>query len=115
MPHCNHASRPHSRCFGPDSRLAKYPRPPKIHLHSQESNSMNRKRIFVILAVVIALAATGPYAGWAHRDSSLEGSGTVEARNIRVVSKVRGRIDKVFVRGGDAVQPGQVLVTFDEK
>ena len=49
---------------------------------------MNRKRIFVILAVVIALAATGLYAGWFHRDSSLEGSGTVEARNIRVGSKV---------------------------
>jgi membrane fusion protein YbhG len=76
---------------------------------------MNRKRIFVILAVVIALAATGLYAGWFHRDSSLEGSGTVEARNIRVGSKVGGRIDKVLVREGDAVQPGQVLVTFDDK
>src|SRR6267378_109281 len=115
MPHCHHASKLHSTCFGLDSRRAKYLRPRRIHLRSQESSSMNRKRILIILVVVIALAATGLYAGWFHRDSSLQGSGTVEARNIRVGSKVGGRIDKVLVREGDAVQPGQVLVTFDDK
>src|SRR5260370_37171310 len=50
-----------------------------------------------------------------HRDASLHGSGTVEARNIRVGSKIGGRIDKVLVREGDPVQAGQVLITFDEK
>jgi multidrug resistance efflux pump len=45
----------------------------------------------------------------------LQGSGTVEARNIRVGSKIGGRIDKVLVREGDSVEPGQVLITFDEK
>ncbi|HEX8763797.1 MAG TPA: efflux RND transporter periplasmic adaptor subunit, partial [Candidatus Acidoferrum sp.] len=30
-------------------------------------------------------------------------------------SKVGGRIDKVLVREGDAVRPGQVLLTFDDK
>jgi multidrug resistance efflux pump len=63
----------------------------------------------------VALAATALYAGWFHRDNSLQGSGTVEARDIRVGSKVGGRIDKVLVREGDAVQPGQVLITFDDK
>jgi multidrug resistance efflux pump len=32
-----------------------------------------------------------------------------------VGSKVGGRIDKVLVREGDTVQPGQVLITFDDK
>jgi HlyD family secretion protein len=76
---------------------------------------MNRKRILIVLAVAAVLTATALYAGWFHRDTALQGSGTVEARNIRVGSKVGGRIDKVLVREGDSVQPGQVLITFDEK
>jgi HlyD family secretion protein len=76
---------------------------------------MNRKRILIVLAIAAVLTATALYAGWFHRDTALQGSGTVEARNIRVGSKVGGRIDKVLVREGDSVQPGQVLITFDEK
>src|SRR5215467_14396232 len=76
---------------------------------------MSRKRVFIILALAAVVAATAVYANWFRRDNSLRGSGTVEARNIRVGSKVGGRIDKVLVREGDAVQPGQVLVTFDDK
>jgi len=76
---------------------------------------MNRKLVFILLAVAAVLAATAVYANWFRRDNSLRGSGTVEARNIRVGSKVGGRIDKVLVREGDAVQPGQVLITFDDK
>ena len=76
---------------------------------------MTRKRIAILVAVAAILAATAVYAGWFRHDSALQGSGTVEARNIRVGSKVGGRIDKVLVREGDAVQPGQVLITFDDK
>lgn len=76
---------------------------------------MNRKRILILLAAAAALAATVVYAGWFHSDTSLQGSGTVEARDIRVGSKIGGRIDKVLVREGDSVQPGQVLITFDDK
>ena len=76
---------------------------------------MNRKLILILLAAVVAVAATALYAGWFHRDTALQGSGTVEARNIRVGSKIGGRIDQVLVREGDSVQPGQVLITFDDK
>src|SRR5256886_6347950 len=76
---------------------------------------MSRKRILILLAAAAALAATGLYAGWFRRDTALHGSGTVEARNIRVGSKIGGRIDKVLVREGDSVQPGQVLISFDDK
>jgi HlyD family secretion protein len=76
---------------------------------------MNRKLIVIVLAVVGVLVATALYANWFHRDNSLQGSGTVEARNIRVGSEVGGRIDKVMVREGDPVQAGQVLITFDDK
>jgi len=76
---------------------------------------MNRKVIFIILGVVAVIAATAVYANWFRKDNSLMGSGTVEGRDIRVGSKVGGRIDKVLVREGDAVQPGQILLTFDDK
>jgi len=76
---------------------------------------MNRKFLIPIL-VVAALVALAVYtSGMLHRDASLHGSGTVEARNIRVGSKIGGRIDKVLVREGDPVEAGQVLITFDEK
>jgi membrane fusion protein YbhG len=76
---------------------------------------MTRKRIMFIVALAVIVAATALYAGWFRRDNALQGSGTVEARNIRVGSEVGGRIDKVLVREGDSVAPGQILITFDDK
>jgi HlyD family secretion protein len=77
---------------------------------------MKRKRIAIVVVVVAAIVGgSALYATWFRRESGLQGSGTVEARNIRVGSKVGGRIDQVLVREGDSVQPGQVLVTFDEQ
>lgn len=76
---------------------------------------MNRKRI-VILVLVAGLAAVAVYStGWFHHDTALHGSGTVEARDIRVGSKIGGRIDKVLVLEGDTVKAGQVIITFDDK
>jgi len=76
---------------------------------------MNRKRILIILLVAAILGGTALYATWFRRDNALQGSGTVEARDIRVGSKVGGRIDKVLAREGDRVQPGQTLITFDDR
>jgi HlyD family secretion protein len=77
---------------------------------------MNRKRVVLIVVVVAAVGGGVAYsAGWFQRDPSLQGSGTVEARDIRVGSKVGGRIEKVLVREGDTVKAGQVLITFDDK
>lgn len=76
---------------------------------------MKRKAILLAAIIAAALAVTAVYPGWFNRDHSLRGSGTVEARNIRVGSKIGGRIDKVLVREGDSVQPGQILIAFDDK
>ena len=76
---------------------------------------MKRKILILVVVVVAALAVAGVYAGWFRRDTGLQGSGTVEARNIRVGSKVGGRILQVLVREGDRVQPNQTLITFDDK
>ncbi|MGB8475539.1 MAG: efflux RND transporter periplasmic adaptor subunit [Candidatus Acidiferrum sp.] len=76
---------------------------------------MSRKRIVILILVAAILGGTVVYATWFRRDNALRGSGTVEARDIRVGSEVGGRIDKVLVREGDTVHRGQVLIIFDDK
>jgi HlyD family secretion protein len=76
---------------------------------------MKRKLPILLLIATCLVAAAGYSAGWFRHNSALQSSGTVEARNIRVGSKIGGRIDKVLVQEGDLVQPGQILVTFDDK
>ncbi|HZV59885.1 MAG TPA: efflux RND transporter periplasmic adaptor subunit, partial [Candidatus Eremiobacteraceae bacterium] len=77
---------------------------------------MTRTRMLIFLVAAIVLAAlVSFYSGWFRHDNSLQGSGTVEARDIRVGSKIGGRIDKVLVGEGDRVEAGQVLITFDDK
>jgi len=71
--------------------------------------------LIVIVLIAMVIAAGVLLGGWFHHDSGLQGSGTVEARNIRVGSEVGGRIDKVLVREGEIVTAGQVLMTFDDK
>ena len=76
---------------------------------------MTRKRLILPLLAVALVTVAAFSMNWFHRDNALQGSGTVEARNIRVGSKVGGRIDKVLVREGDSVEAGQILITFDDK
>lgn len=77
---------------------------------------MKTKRILIVPALAAIVIVAGLiYGGWFHKDTRMQGSGTVEARNIRVGSKIGGRIDKVLVREGDHVEAGQLLITFDDK
>jgi multidrug resistance efflux pump len=77
---------------------------------------MKWKPVIIVLLMIAAVIGAGiSFGGWFHHDNALQGSGTVEARNIRVGSEVGGRIDKVLVREGDIVTAGQVLMTFDDK
>lgn len=74
---------------------------------------VGKKLLIPFLGAVVLGAAL--YA-WSFRgNTTLLASGTIEARNIRVGSKVGGRILEVKVREGDRVEPGQVLVTFDDR
>jgi multidrug resistance efflux pump len=69
-----------------------------------------------ILVGLVAAFGLGAYYVVGLREAQvLEASGTVEARNIRIGSKVGGRIEKVMVREGDIVAAGQVVVTFEDQ
>ncbi len=74
---------------------------------------MTAKKLLIPLGVIGVAAAAFFYAGAIRRPRPMQGSGTVEARNIRVGSKIGGRVAEVGVREGDAVAAGQVLVTFE--
>ncbi len=78
---------------------------------------MNRKKkllwSLVLAAAVLSLLAA--YLLARGRSGGLEGSGTIEARNIHVGSKVGGRILEVRVREGDRVAAGDLLVRFDDE
>lgn len=65
------------------------------------------------IIVVLALATIGMKSWW-KRDDSITASGTLEARNVNVGSKVGGRVARVNVLEGDHVQAGQVLLTFED-
>ena len=73
---------------------------------------MNRK-VLIPIVIAVALAALGARSFF-KRDTSLTASGTLEARNVSVGSKVGGRITQVLIAEGDHVKKGQLLVAFDD-
>jgi multidrug resistance efflux pump len=73
------------------------------------------RKAFVTGIVVIALggAALGWYWTFGRHQGSLQLPGTVEVQEVRLGSKVGGRVAEVLIREGDLVQPGQLLVRFE--
>jgi multidrug resistance efflux pump len=77
--------------------------------------ALARRGILVVgllAAAALALATTGFWWPWRNA-KALTVSGTIEAHEILVGSKVGGRVAKVHVREGDRVKPGQVLVELE--
>src|SRR3954468_11184267 len=72
------------------------------------------KKILIAACVLIGVGVLAGFSlNWG-RTKALAASGTLEARNINVGSKVGGRIVEVKVREGDHVSAGQLLVRFDD-
>ncbi|HUM05107.1 MAG TPA: efflux RND transporter periplasmic adaptor subunit [Terriglobales bacterium] len=72
------------------------------------------KKKIAIIAGITAIGCLSAGFAWRERSTdSLGASGTLEARNINVGSKVGGRITHVLVREGDRVDANQLLVVFD--
>jgi multidrug resistance efflux pump len=73
---------------------------------------MTRK--LALIGVVLAAGAISAAFAWRSKGASdLAASGTLEARNINVGSKVGGRVSQVLVHEGERVSPNQLLVVFD--
>jgi multidrug resistance efflux pump len=74
-----------------------------------------KRKVVLIPLILIAVALTlGMHSWFNHDDASLTASGTLEARNINVGSKVGGRVTKVLANEGDRLEANQLLVVFDD-
>jgi len=74
---------------------------------------MKNKSLLIMGLVVVVAGLSAAFAFKGHSRDSLNASGILEARNIKVGSKVGGRVSRVLVREGDRVQADQILVVFD--
>lgn len=73
---------------------------------------MNRKKGFFITVAIIALILFIGYAVWIiSRPIPMEIQGEVEATQVKVASKLIGRIDSLMVHKGDDVSVGKLLFT----
>lgn len=74
---------------------------------------MSSKRIAVISTMVVAIAFALVFLFWPREPSRyLIVNGVVEIQEVRLGSKLGGRVDEVLVREGDIAQAGQLLVRF---
>jgi multidrug resistance efflux pump len=72
-----------------------------------------KKKMAIVVAVLVLGTISLAFA-WMNRDDrELIASGTLEARNISIGSKVGGRITRVLVHEGDQVEANQLLVVFE--
>ena len=73
-------------------------------------------RLIVIL-VVVALAGGGVW-WWAQRQAQatieMQGSGTIEARQVNVGPEVAGRVTQVMAKEGQVVEAGDILFRLDD-
>ncbi len=74
---------------------------------------MNKKVLIAAIAVIVVLAIAA-YGFFGRKTENLTASGTLEARNINVGSKVGGRVSQVLAHEGDHVEAGQLLVKFED-
>jgi HlyD family secretion protein len=71
--------------------------------------------VFILIAVVV-LGALGWYVANSIRPrTTIQASGTIEATESSVASKVSGRLLDLHVRDGDRVRAGQVIATLEQR
>ena len=75
---------------------------------------MGWRRSGALVAVVAGIIGTAVYFQFFWKDSnSLQLPGVVEIQEVRLGSKIGGRVAEVLVREGEIAKPGQILVRFD--
>lgn len=72
------------------------------------------KRLVPVLVLIVIAVMTWWWIQTNHRDS-FKYSGTIEADDVALASKIGGRIVTVFVKEGERVQPGDMLVELDKE
>ncbi len=71
------------------------------------------KRIVLLFLVLLGGAGTITWQFMPHVAHAFSAAGTIEARTIRIGSKIGGRIAEVHMQEGDRVHAGDRLIVFD--
>ena len=66
--------------------------------------------LLLLCAVAVALGFFGPFRS---RPQTLRLPGVVEIQEVRIGSKVGGRVAEVLIQEGDVAEEGQLLVRFE--
>jgi multidrug resistance efflux pump len=74
---------------------------------------MRWKGILTVVLGTSAVVALGIYWRFSGDDVSLRLPGVVEIQEVRLGSKIGGRVEEVYVREGDVVKPDDVLVRLE--
>lgn len=74
---------------------------------------MHRKAMLAVLGLGVVVGAGAWYWPWDRRPEQLKLFGTVEVQEVRLGSKVGGRVATIHVRESQIVEPGTVLVSFE--
>src|SRR4051812_31888981 len=75
---------------------------------------MTRKAwIIVLLVVLVGAGGLGAFWRLRQQPQALQLPGTVEVQEVRLGSRVGGRVAAAHIREGEVAEPDQVLVTFE--
>lgn len=75
---------------------------------------MKRRSVVGVVALLVAVAAAVGFVFpfWRH-PQALHLPGVVEIQDVRLGSKIGGRVENIYVLEGDLVEPGTLLVRFE--
>lgn len=105
---------PEARPLGDSSAKLSRAKPAKSPPTSAKKQSSRLRNTLIVIAVVIAAALAAGLYWWLERDRGvLDLPGVVEIQEVRVGSKVGGRVAEVRAVEGGKVTAGQVLVRLE--
>ena len=73
------------------------------------------KRSFSLISLLIAAASTAVFLGCTAESVEVDGTGTIEAREVDLAAKQSGTLVRVEVEEGDAVRADQVVAKTDDE
>ena len=74
---------------------------------------MKRKFVMILIGLGIAAVSLGCYFAFSHHQKTLTLPGTVEVHELRLGSKVGGRVAEVYVQEGEIVDAQKPLIRFE--
>lgn len=77
----------------------------------------NPRKIIPVLLIVVLAGAAWWYFGTGqaeNQNGKISASGTIEATQVNLAPEVGGKVVEILARKGDTVEPGQILIRFED-